>query len=54
MLLFTAILDAWLLPPALGVLTLSGHIGPWWLLALTFALGLGATMNGPGLGCGDS
>ena len=31
----------------LGVLTIRGLTGPWTLLALTFALGLGATMNGP-------
>jgi MFS family permease len=31
----------------LGVLTVMHRIGPWSLLALTFALGLGATMNGP-------
>ena len=31
----------------LGVLTLMGATGPWTLLFLTFALGLGATMNGP-------
>jgi MFS family permease len=46
MLLFT---QTWMLAAAatLGVLTMSGHIHPWWLLGLTFALGLGATMNGP-------
>ena len=32
---------------ALGALTLLGATGPWTLLWLTFALGLGATMNGP-------
>jgi MFS family permease len=31
----------------LGVLTISGKTGPWTLLWLTFALGLGGTMNGP-------
>jgi MFS family permease len=31
----------------LGALTLLGATGPWTLLWLTFALGLGATMNGP-------
>ncbi len=31
----------------LGALTLTGYTGPWTLLWLTFALGLGATMNGP-------
>jgi len=31
----------------LGGLTLAGSTGPWTLLWLTFALGLGATMNGP-------
>jgi len=32
---------------ALGVLTLIGFMSPWILLALTFALGLGAAMNTP-------
>jgi MFS family permease len=32
---------------ALGVLTLAGVTTPWWLLAVTFALGLGAAMNAP-------
>ena len=32
---------------ALGALTIAGHSNPWILLWLTFALGLGATMNGP-------
>jgi MFS family permease len=47
MLIFT---QSWMLAAAalLGVLTLAGGIGPWGLLALTFALGLGAAMNGPG------
>lgn len=31
----------------LGVLTITGAMGPWTLLSLTFALGLGATLNGP-------
>jgi len=31
----------------LGILTITGKTGPWMLLGLTFALGLGATMNGP-------
>jgi len=31
----------------LGVMTLGGYTGPWSLLLLTFALGLGSTMNGP-------
>jgi MFS family permease len=46
LLLFT---QSWMLAAAaaLGVLTMLGRIGPWGLLALTFALGLGATMNGP-------
>ncbi len=41
--------QGWMLAAAaaLGILTLSGAIGPWTLLALTFALGLGSTMNGP-------
>ncbi len=43
------ITQAWMLAAAgvLGVLTLTGTSGPWTLLWLTFALGLGATMNGP-------
>jgi MFS family permease len=31
----------------LGFLSMAGWVGPWWLLALTFALGLGAAANGP-------
>jgi len=31
----------------LGIMTLTGSTGPWTLLWLTFALGLGATLNGP-------
>ncbi|MGA3028562.1 MAG: MFS transporter [Bryobacteraceae bacterium] len=31
----------------LGVMTLAGYTGPWSLLLLTFALGVGSTMNGP-------
>ena len=31
----------------LGALTIMGKTGPWTLLWLTFALGLGATLNGP-------
>jgi MFS family permease len=43
------ITQAWMLVAALalGVLTLAGWTGPWTLLWLTFALGLGSTMNGP-------
>ena len=43
------ITQAWMLAAAaaLGVLTITGTSGPWVLLWLTFALGLGATMNGP-------
>jgi MFS family permease len=46
LLLFT---QGWMLAAAavLGVLTVIGSSGPWTLLWLTFALGLGATMNGP-------
>jgi len=46
MLIFT---QSWMLVMAavLGVLTLEGVIGPWWLLGLTFALGLGSAMNQP-------
>jgi len=46
LLIFT---QSWMLAAAalLGILTAMGVIGPWWLLALTFALGLGAAMNGP-------
>jgi hypothetical protein len=32
---------------ALGTLTLIGVTTPWWLLALTFVLGLGAALNAP-------
>ncbi len=41
--------QGWMLGAAavLGVLTLAHETGPWVLLLLTFALGLGATMNGP-------
>ena len=43
------ITQGWMLAAAgiLGALTLTGHNGPWTLLWLTFALGLGSTMNGP-------
>ena len=43
------ITQAWMLVAAgvLGGLTIAGISGPWTLLWLTFALGLGATMNGP-------
>jgi MFS family permease len=46
LLIFT---QSWMLAAAavLGILTALGVIGPWWLLTLTFALGLGAAMNGP-------
>jgi MFS family permease len=45
LLIFT---QTWMLAAAavLGILTMMGIIGPWWL-ALTFALGLGSAMNGP-------
>lgn len=41
--------QAWMLAAAglLGALTLAGAVGPWTLLWLTFALGLGATVNAP-------
>lgn len=41
--------QAWMLVAAgaLGILTLLDAITPWLLLTLTFALGLGAAMNGP-------
>ena len=41
--------QAWMLAAAgaLGILTVTGVTGPWTLLWLTFALGIGATMNGP-------
>jgi MFS family permease len=41
--------QGWMLAAALalGILTLSGATGAWTLLWLTFALGLGSTMNGP-------
>jgi MFS family permease len=46
MLLFT---QTWMLVAAalLGFLSMAGMVGPWWLLTLTFALGLGASANGP-------
>jgi MFS family permease/uncharacterized damage-inducible protein DinB len=46
LLLFT---QTWMLAVAalLGVLVMFGAVGPWTLLALTFALGVGAAMNGP-------
>ncbi len=46
MLMFT---QSWMLAAAavLGFLTLMGWTGPWTLLGLTFALGLGSAMNGP-------
>jgi MFS family permease len=45
-LLFT---QSWMLAAAaaLGVLTLGGWVGPWSLLGLTFALGLGSSLNWP-------
>ena len=41
--------QAWMLlaASALGLLTMVGAMTPWALLALTFALGLGAAMNAP-------
>ena len=41
--------QSWMLAAAtaLGVLTLMGRTGPWTLLALTFALGIGTSMNSP-------
>ncbi len=41
--------QAWMLGAAaiLGLLTAAHQTGPWTLLLLTFALGLGATMNAP-------
>jgi MFS family permease len=41
--------QSWMLAAAalLGALSLAGVIGPWSLLALTFALGIGSGMNGP-------
>jgi MFS family permease len=46
LLIFT---QSWMLGVAavLGVLVMIGGIGPWWLLSLTFALGVGSAMNGP-------
>jgi MFS family permease len=43
------ITQGWMLAAAaiLGIVTLAGAIGPATLLWLTFALGLGSTMNGP-------
>ena len=41
--------QTWMLGAAgiLGVTTIAGHISPWSLLLLTFALGIGSAMNGP-------
>ncbi len=41
--------QGWMLASAaiLGVLTMAHVTGPWMLLWLTFALGIGSTMNGP-------
>src|SRR5580704_4874219 len=46
LLIFT---QSWMLGVAamLGALVMFGGVGPWWLLSLTFALGLGSAMNGP-------
>jgi MFS family permease len=46
LLIFT---QSWMLGVAalLGVLAMMHQIGPWWLLSLTFALGIGSAMNGP-------
>jgi MFS family permease len=46
LLIFT---QSWMLGVAavLGVLVMLGGIGPWALLGLTFALGIGSAMNGP-------
>ena len=43
------ITQTWMLAAAglLGFLTLAGRTTPWMLLVLTFALGVGATLNGP-------
>jgi MFS family permease len=42
-------MQEWMMAAAavLGTLTLTGVTTPWSLLALTFALGLGAAMNAP-------
>lgn len=41
--------QGWMMAAAavLGALTLTGVTTPWWLLASTFALGLGAALNAP-------
>ena len=46
LLIFT---QSWMLGVAalLGVLAMMHQIGPWWLLSLTFALGIGSAKNGP-------
>lgn len=46
LLIFT---QSWMLGVAamLGALVMFGAVGPWWLLSLTFALGVGSAMNGP-------
>jgi len=46
LLIFT---QTWMLVAAavLGAVTVAGVVGPGWLLAMTFALGLGSALNGP-------
>jgi MFS family permease len=41
--------QTWMLAAAgiLGVMTVAGYTNPWSLLLLTFALGIGSSMNGP-------
>jgi MFS family permease len=41
--------QTWMLLAAavLSAMSYAGWVGPWWLLALTFALGLGSAANGP-------
>ena len=46
---FLLVTQAWMVVAAasLGIVTLTGHVGPWTLLLFTFLLGLGAVTNDP-------
>ncbi len=46
---FLLVTQAWMVVAAasLGIVTLTGHVGPWALLLFTFLLGLGAVTNDP-------
>ena len=46
---FLLVTQGWMVVAAasLGIITLTGHVGPWTLLLFTFLLGLGAVTNDP-------